>query len=87
MKAVIKPIKNDPTGLTASHLAVIPIKPAKAPLIVMPKFGLPYLAHARNIAVKAPTEAAKLVVMKCPLTPRLLCQLLKSLRQDEFKPA
>ena len=64
MNAQIRPMKKAPTGLTTSQPAVMPIRPASAPLMVRPTSGLPYFFQARNIAVSAPTAAARFVVMK-----------------------
>ena len=53
---------------TASHIstsaqpAVIPTKPARIPLMVMERSGLPSLVQVVKVAVTAPAAAARLVV-------------------------
>ena len=56
------PITTELPTLTKAHGAVMATRPARAPLMIIVRSGLPIMSHAARVAVNAAVAAAVLVV-------------------------
>ena len=85
-KAAIRPMKNAPTGVTASHPAVMATRPAREPLRVMDTSGFLYRIQVIIITAVVAVAAARLVVTKISAAERIASSPVMETVEQPLKP-